>query len=162
MKESTRKDAQKSTKEAMERREKTEKGGRDQLLPSDNYVPTAYTPFFGPSLSISLDSRSKHRYGIPAPPRCKAFTRKPLSCSNVGHSAAHTTIYRQSSSPSPSWSSHQPSCTDGVRHFISNSTANKSSLPTFFFVFVDLIYYSISRRRTTQDPEGCYRLSNST
>lgn len=140
---------------------KRKRGGRDQLLPSDNCVPTAYTPFFGPSLSISLDSRSKHRYGIPAPPRCKAFTRKPLSCPNVGHSAAHTTIYRQSSSPSPSWSSHQPSCTDGVRHFLSNLTANENSLPTFF-VFVDLIYYSISRRRTTQDPEGCYRLSNST
>lgn len=78
MKESTRKDAQKSTKEAMERREKTEKAGRDQLLPSDNYVPTAYTPFFGPSLTISLSTLLPNTdMGSPLHPDAKRLRVSP-------------------------------------------------------------------------------------
>lgn len=60
------------------KRENGKRGGRDQLLPSDNYVPTAYTPFFGPSLTISLSNLVPNTdMGSPLHPDAKRLRVSP-------------------------------------------------------------------------------------
>lgn len=164
MKESTRKDAQKSTKEAMERREKTEKE-EDGI----NYFrrATACLPhlihLFSVHLSPSLSTLAPYTdMGSPLHPDAKRLRVSPCP--------ARTLAIPQLI---PQYTDNHyflPPLGRHISHLVQTGYVisfptrrpTKANYQLFFLFFVDLIYYSISRRRATQDPEGCYRLSNST